>query len=133
MLLCLDLEQGSDRLVARAAPIAQRWAAPVRIVHATRTALTGPQTKDVMARLHALVDGPLAGHAVDGVELAQGVAEHVIVAAANRCGAIAIVLGRRSRSTVERIYVGSTTSAVISLAQRPVLVLPLDGDESASA
>ena len=61
----------------------------------------------------------------DHLHIEVGIPEDVIVAVAQRLASGPILLGRRRRETVERIYVGSTTSAVISLARRPVLVIPL--------
>ena len=61
--------------------------------------------------------------------LRRGIAEDEIIAYATHFEIAPMVIGRRQRSAVERIYVGSTTSAVLSKAACPILVVPPLGSE----
>ena len=125
LLLCLDLEAGSEQLVAYAARHARRCGQAVHILHVSNTALDDETRAALMARIRAQTEGPLADTHIQGIDLEVGTAEDRIVEVAQRCRADPVLLGRRQRATVERIYVGSTTSAVISLATQPVLVVPV--------
>lgn len=124
LLLCLDLEAGSDALVAYAAKWARRCHASIHALHVRQAPWDDRGLKEAEERLHALIDAPLKGIPT-AIQLESGTPEDWIVKVAAACQADPILLGRRRRTTVERIYVGSTTSAVIALAQRPVLVVPL--------
>lgn len=133
LLLCLDLEAGSEQLAAYAAAHARRCSRPVRVLHVTPASLDGRHRTRVHQHLQALVDAHLGGIALAGLEVTEEVAEEIIVATAARHDVDLILLGRRQRRTVERIYVGSTTSAVLSLAHRPILVVPIDTGTGARA
>ena len=125
LLLCLDLETGSEALARQAAELARRCRRPVRILHVSDGHPAAEERKGIEAALARICEEMLAGIEITGVEIRQGLPEETIVEAAGECDATMILLGRRQRSAVERIYVGSTTSAVISLARRPVLVVPV--------
>lgn len=127
LLLCLDLEAGSEQLIGYAARHAQRCKQAVRILYVSNGQLDEEKRASILAQIHALTEKPLAGIPLQGVDIEAGTAEDRILKLAQRCQADPVMLGRRHRATVERIYVGSTTSAVISLATRPVLVVPVNG------
>ena len=113
-------------MVVRAAQHALHCALPVRILYVSHTVLDSVKQQELLARIHSLVDELLAGVNLAGIDIETGVAEDIIVETGVRYDVDVIMLGRRNRSTVERIYVGSTTSAVISLATQPVLVVAVD-------
>jgi len=123
LLLCLDLEPDSEALCRAALARARRCGQPVQVLH-VMPAFSEP--RPVEGRLHALLGR--CGAEVARVMVESGSPEERIPQVAARCGADPVVLGRRSRTTVDRIYVGSTTSAVISLCRTPVLVIPLPGE-----
>jgi len=125
MLLCLDLEAGSAQLAAAAAAVARRCKAAMHLLYVQPSHGSGDDRGRLEARLRRLVEPALDGAPPAGVTIRRGVPEEVIVAHASEIDARSIVLGRRRRSAVERIYVGSTTAAVLSLARRPVLVIPV--------
>ncbi|HHQ14110.1 MAG TPA: universal stress protein [Chromatiales bacterium] len=135
LLVCVDLEAGSANLVKYAARQARSCGSSLRVLYVSPSRSAGRDVREqALARLHQLIDGPFSGLDIDAVDVEAGIAEEVIVEYARRHHVGQILLGRRHRSTVERIYVGSTTSAVISLARRPVLVVPVDvtGDRNTS-
>ncbi len=131
MLLCVDLQQGSETLARYVAERITRFPQPLHVlyVHPESGSLS---FENAQLQLDALVNETLAGVSIESVILRQGLPEEIIVAYAKECAVDSIVLGRRRRSTVERIYVGSTTSAVISLAPCPVLVVPLILEEQST-
>ncbi len=132
MLLCLDLEEGSETLARYAAARAALCNQPVHVLYVRPKAEGGPAIEDAQARLDKLVTDALGDVTVEAVAIRTGLPEETIVAYAREYAVDTIVLGRRQRSTVERIHVGSTTSAVISLASSPVLVVPLNFSEDIS-
>ncbi len=125
LLLCLDLEAGSDHLARWAAQRARRCGQPVQVLYVSPGSLSPEKRQKRKQRLQHLVEEHFQGLEITRIELREGVAEEVIVETARQVDAEMILLGRRQRTAVERIYVGSTTSAVISLARRPVLVVPV--------
>jgi nucleotide-binding universal stress UspA family protein len=126
MLLCLDLEKGSDALARYAGARAVHCNQTVHVLYVHPKAGRGPAVEDFQARLDRLVTANLADGTVESVVIRRGLPDETIVAHANEFGVDPIVLGRRQRSTIERIHIGSTTSAVISLATSPVLIVPID-------
>jgi len=123
MLLCLDLEEGSESLAGQTAGYSSRCNQPLHVLHVIPKGGV-EQEKTAMERLRRLVDKVLASVNVEAVGIRHGVPEDSIVAYAKEHGTVPVILGRRFR-TRERIYVGSTTSAVISMSPAPVLVVPL--------
>lgn len=124
ILLCLDLEEGSGLLAMQTARYSLRCNQPLHVLH-VMTKGRAEKEKTAMERLKRLVDKSLPDINVEAVVIRHGLPEDDIVAYAQETSASPIVLGRRSR-TREHVYVGSTTSAVISMASAPVLVIPLD-------
>ena len=129
LLLCLDLEQGSMTLARYAAGLAERCGQAIHLFYVEPTGGSAV-IKDARAHLEAIAAETLQGVNVEAIVLRQGRAENEIIAYAKQCVFDPIVIGRRQRSNVERIYVGSTTSAVLSLASCPVLVVPLFNKET---
>ncbi len=125
LLLCVDLQQGSETLARYIARRISHCVQPLHVLY-VHPKNGGPAIEDTQAQLDALVVEVLAGVSIKLVTLRHDLPEEAIVAYAKEHAVDPIVLGRRQRSTVERIYVGSTTSAVISLAPCPVLVVPLN-------
>ncbi len=63
-----------------------------------------------------------------GVEIRRGDPEDQILKYAREHPGIALTLGRRTRGTIDRTYISSTTSAVAALAPCPVLVVPIGAE-----
>ena len=61
-------------------------------------------------------------------ERTEGRAWRSIVALARARDVGAIVLGRRGLSGIEQVVMGSVSNAVLNRADRPVLVVPADGE-----
>jgi len=124
-LLCLDLEAGSEALIDHAVQRANRCGDTIHMLHVTHAGQDEQTCEFIRDKLEQLVKR----HTVQGTPLSTeirfGTPEEEIPALAAELGASIIILGRRRRSDVERIYVGSTTSAVISDAPCAVLVVPL--------
>jgi nucleotide-binding universal stress UspA family protein len=124
LLLCLDLEQGSSALVRYAAVLAGRCGQAVHLFYVEPPG-GGSVIRDARKQMKTLAEKFLQGIDIEAVVQRRGVAEHEIITYAQQVAVDQIIIGRRQRSTVERIYVGSTTSAVLSLTSCPVLVVPL--------
>jgi len=132
MLLCLDLEKGSETLAHYVGARAMHCNQTVHVLYVHPKAHGGPAFEDAQAHLDRLVTANFADVIVEAVAIRHGLPEETIVAYAKEYAVDPIVLGRRQRSTIERIHVGSTTSAVISLATGPVLIVPIDFSENLS-
>ncbi len=126
ILLCLDLERGYEMLVRYAATYAARSGQPVHVLYVMPRPSPEAEQHAVQERLKRLVATTLPGALVTTVVVRRGRPEEEIVTYAREHSADPIVLGRRQRSSRERLHIGSTTSAVIALAPGPVLVVPLD-------
>lgn len=124
-LLSLDLEAGSGVLIDYAVRQANRCGDTIHIVHVAKPG----QDRQAREFTHEKLEQLVKAHTPQGTQLSteirSGTPEESIPALAAELGASIIILGRRRRSDVERIYVGSTTSAVISDAPCAVLVVPL--------
>ena len=128
MLLCVDLEKGSRALARYGAELAGRCDQEIHLFYVEPTG-GSHVIKDPRACLESLAAEILEGVTIKAFVLRCGIAEEEIMAYAAQFDIAPIVIGRRQRSSVERIYVGSTTSAVISMATCPVLVVPLSREE----
>ncbi len=126
LLLCLDLEKGSKELVKHAVEYARRCGLSTLILYVSRKTLDKIATEKILAQLHNLIDQPFSDLPIETIKIETGIIEDIIVKTARYNRVQLILLGRRQRSKVERIHVGSTTRAVIALACRPVLVVPVD-------
>ncbi|WJW76362.1 universal stress protein [Thiohalobacter sp. IOR34] len=125
MLLCLDLESDSETLCRMALEYSRRCGQPLQVLHVMQAANDEQQCRD---RLLALLASCGLSLPAKAIHIETGTPEERIPEVAARCRVAPVILGRRQRSTVERIYVGSTTSAVISLCRMPVLVIPLPSE-----
>ena len=125
ILLCLDLEEGSRELARFCKDCAENWNYPVHVIHIHRDG--GRDIEDVDSDLSVIVEEILNNLRVPAVKILKGLPEEAIIEFANEMTSTPIImLGRRKRRIADRIYVGSTTSAVISLSPYPVLVVPLN-------
>jgi len=125
ILLCLDLEEGSRELAEFCKDCAEHWNYPVHVIHVHGDG--GRDIEDVEPDLSVITDEILYNLRVPAVKILKGLPEEAIVEFANEITSTPIImLGRRKRRIADRIYVGSTTSAVIALSPYPVLVVPLN-------
>jgi len=125
ILLCLDLEEGTRELAEYCNQCAQDWDCAVQVIHIHSD--EGQGIKDAESYLNAIVDETLNNVKVSQVKIVIGTPEEHIIEFANEISDVPIImLGKRKRRIADRIYVGSTTSAVISLSNHPVLVVPLN-------
>ncbi|MDY6837730.1 MAG: universal stress protein [Thermodesulfobacteriota bacterium] len=132
MLLCLDLDEGSEALARYVAVRAACYKQAVHVLHVCPKGASTSAIEEARVRLKGLVTAFLEQVAVEAVAIRAGLPEETIAAYVKEYPVDPIVLGRRKRSMVERMQVGSTTSTVISLACCPVLVVPLDFSEESS-
>ena len=125
ILLCLDLEEGSRELAEFCKDCAEHWNYPVHVIHVHDD--RGRDIEDVEPDLSVITAEILYNLRVPAVKILKGLPEEAIVEFANEITSTPlIILGRRKRRIADRIYVGSTTSAVICLSPYPVLVVPLN-------
>jgi len=125
ILLCLDLEESSRELSEYCNQCALDWDFPVQVLHVHSNEEQG--IEDAESYLNAIVKETLDKDNVSTVKIVIGTPEEQIIEFANEIvNAPIIMLGRRKRTITDRMYVGSTTSAVISLSPYPVMVAPLN-------
>jgi nucleotide-binding universal stress UspA family protein len=125
MLLCVDLEADSEILANYAAKYAMHCRQSLHVLYVIPQA-SRQTDAEARQRLKALVDKTLDRVKVEAIVLRRGVPEDEILSYAESHPCDPVMLGHRHRSTVERIYVGSTTRTVLSLSPRPILVVPID-------
>ena len=125
ILLCLDLEEGSRELAEYCNQCALDWDCPIQVLNVHSNEEQG--IEDAESYLNAIVKETLDKVNIYTVKIVIGTPEEQIIEFANEIvNAPIIMLGRRKRTIADRIYVGSTTSAVISLSTYPVIVVPLN-------
>lgn len=125
ILLCLDLEEGSKKLAEFCRDSAKRWNYPVHVLYVKGKG--GREIEDIQSDLSVIKNEILHNVRVPIVKILKGLPEESIIEFAKEITSTPIImLGRRKRRIADRIYVGSTTSAIISLSPYPVLVVPLD-------
>ncbi|GMR04121.1 MAG: hypothetical protein BMS9Abin23_0010 [Thermodesulfobacteriota bacterium] len=124
VLLCLDLEPGSEGLALRGAGYAERLGRPLHLLYVLPESSVETE-ESAVNRLEAVA---AAVGTAGVVAVRRGRVEERIVEYIKENGVEMVILGHRHRARRERVYVGSTTKTVISLAPGPVLVVPIDGE-----
>jgi nucleotide-binding universal stress UspA family protein len=125
ILLCVDLEADSEVLSKYAAKYAMQCRQSLHVIHIIPQA-SRQTNEEAHQRLKTLIDNTFDRIKVEAIVLRRGVPEDEILSYAKSHSCDPVMLGHRHRSTVERIYVGSTTKTVLSLSPRPILVVPID-------
>jgi len=128
VLLCLDLEEGSEELAGKGAEYAMRLNSPMHILYVlpqSSSEAEGAATE----RLKELTDRAFEGVGAEVLIVKRGCVEDHIVDYLKDKDVDLVILGHRHKASRERVYVGSTVKAVISLAPGPVLVVPIDGEK----
>ncbi len=125
ILLCLDLEAGSEELARHAAIYAKSMNRPMHVLYVLPD--RSPETEPVaQARLKRFTDATMEGLEPESVVVRRGCVEEEIAGYIREKGMDMVILGHRQKARRERIYVGSSVRTVISLAPVPVLVVPID-------
>jgi len=124
ILLCLDLEEGSRELAEFCKLCARDWQYPVHVLHVHCKG--GRYIKETESDLKAIVNEILGGANVAIAKIIIGTPEEDIIEFASQITNTPIIMiGRRKRTIADRIYIGSTTSSVLSLSKYPVMVVPI--------
>jgi len=132
VLLCLDLEAGSETLAVIGAGFAKDLGEDLRILY-VMPEKSRESEEDALGRLGGLIEKTLGGlDIMKTLEVRRGEVEGSIVEYMKEKGARIVILGHRHGARRERVYVGSTTRAIISLAPAPVLVVPIDSEKGSS-
>ncbi len=124
-LLCLDLESGSSALCRYAAWQAERCDDQIQVLHVYHEDLDEEGQHRCRQEILALLNAVGIKQDTTEISLQPGIPDDVIPAYSQAQGVDLILLGRRQRSRVEKLYVGSTTSAVICAVMLPITVVPL--------
>lgn len=123
VLLCLDLEAGSEELTRQGARYAKRLGGPLHLLYVMPNSSTEEEGA-ALARLKLLTESTEA----NTFAVRRGPAEDQIVEYISEHAVEIVILGHRHKAKRERVYVGSTVKTVISLAPGPVLVVPIDSE-----
>jgi len=127
ILICLDLEAGSEELARHGALYARRLGGSLHILYVMP--VSSRETEEaVIERFKALTEGALEGVPVEAFAIRRGLVEDHIVEYIRENSVEIVILGHRHKAKRERVYVGSTVKTVISLAPGPVLVVPIDNE-----
>jgi nucleotide-binding universal stress UspA family protein len=125
ILLCLDLEAGSEELARYAASYTKQSGQPLHVLHIIPQS-SSEEEDAARERLKKLADNTLAGVKIEALVAQRGAIEEQIVNFITEKDLDIVILGHRHKAKRERVYVGSTVRTVISLAPGPVLVIPID-------
>lgn len=129
VILCLDLEAGSETLAVKGAEFAKGLGQALWILY-VMPEKSRESEEEALGRLKGLVEKTLGGlDIIKDLNVRRGKVEESIVDYIKEKAARIVILGHRHRARRERVYVGSTTKTVISLAPAPVLVVPIDSGE----
>lgn len=139
VLVATDLSGPSLKAVDRALSLTAGHGAHCTVVHALGVdalqplrELLGARAADLAAAaearqsraLHAALSGLAARHGVaPDVRIERGFATEAIPACADALGADLLVVGAHGQGFVQRVLVGSTSSALLRKSRQPVLVV----------
>ncbi len=128
ILLCLDLEAGSEKLARRGAQYAKRLGGLLHVLY-VMPASSNETEEDAMERFKKLTASVLEDTEARTLVIRRGrlVEDHIVEYIGENSIEI-VILGHRHKEKRERVYVGSTVHTVISLAPGPVLVVPIDSE-----
>ncbi len=125
ILLCLDLEAGSEELARHCTAYVKLLRKPLHVLYVLRR--SGLEDEEsARRRLREFVSGTISDVEVSTMSVRRGDVEEEIVNYIKEKDVDITVLGHRHKARRERIYVGSTVKTVISLAPGPVLIVPID-------
>ncbi len=142
VLCAVDFTPRGQAAAKVAVDLAGRTGGSVELIH-----VTGPRTADILARassatlvdeeVRANVDARLAAEcdriATAGVQVSahvcDGEVEPSILKRAQKIGADLIVVGAHARSALRRFLFGSVGDEAVSIANRPILVVPPGVDQ----
>jgi nucleotide-binding universal stress UspA family protein len=127
VLLCLDLEAGSEELARFTATFIKHSGQSLHVLHVIPQS-SSEEEETARERLKSLVNKNLAGVNIKALVALRGVIEEQIVNYIGEKNTDIVILGHRHKAKRERVYVGSTVRTVISLAPGPVLVIPIDSE-----
>jgi nucleotide-binding universal stress UspA family protein len=140
-LLCYDGSGSARHAIERAADLVDAKAIVLHVWQPTSGAHVGERFADIVVDLDRAAELESHSLADEGARLAREAgleAESLsrsghdwdeIVKAAKELDVALIVLGTRGAGTLRRDVLGSVASAVVHHADRPVLVIPPEGDE----
>jgi nucleotide-binding universal stress UspA family protein len=143
ILIALDFEAQSRKILAQAESLAQAFEAKIWLVHIVAPNPdfvgyeAGPQVvreqladelrqehRDLETLVHEITE---RGFDAEG-RLIQGPTVDTLLQTANQTNADLIVIGAHRHGWLYKMVIGSTTDALIDRASRPVLVVPVDQD-----
>ena len=124
VVCAIDDDALAMRVLQTAVALAQRFEAPLRVVHSAYpdTFVAGETYRSVMHAGRAFVERVTGGIAVDELVVEIGAPAQLITDVADE-GAALIVLGTRGRGPLKAILRGSVSSAVIANANCPVVAV----------
>jgi len=125
ILLCLDLETGSETLARFVADFFQLDESVLHILYVEPNQSIPARLERAQQQLQNLVAKSMPDLVHGVLAVRTGLPEDAILAYAEEHSVDLLVLGHRQDS-IERIHVGSTTRAVLSLSSSPVLVVPIN-------
>lgn len=125
ILLCLDMEEGSEELLRRGALYAKRLNQPLSLLYVLLSSGIQDEVSALKSLEELAVSVPEAADATAVVR--RGCVEEEILDYVREESVELVILGHRHKAKRERVHVGSTVGTVISLAPGAVLVLALGG------
>jgi nucleotide-binding universal stress UspA family protein len=128
LLLCIDLEPGSEVLAQSAVRFAHQCNLQVLVLHVCSYFVSADAQEQVQSRLQQFIERTMQNVPVYDAHVVMGKPEQAILQYASDKDIQCIILGKRKRTTVDRTHVRSTSYDVIAEARVPVLIIPVDGE-----
>lgn len=143
VVLATDLSEASLMALPWAARFARAWQASVRLVYVEEVSEALVSDRASLSRARSSADDRRRGSilpkleerlhrrgvAVVHTKTLRGTPRRVITEYAEELQAPLIVMGRRSRSLLGELLIGSTTDRVLRVSRAPVLVVPAAAED----
>lgn len=137
MIVGYDGSAGADVALATAVALAKKTGDGVALIFcyeppAIRAGGAGDQRDVVEGIGRDTLEAAIARHADDGVpmrgELVDARPVDGLIAAADECDAPIIVVGHHGEGPLHGALIGATANKLLHQSERPILVVPADGD-----
>jgi nucleotide-binding universal stress UspA family protein len=139
--VCVDFSETSRQAFTAALELSKAWTAPLHVIHVISTvtygaeyaqmlSVLGPGAEELGSELMEFILAEFKGNGEEFSRVDQKILEgneaDEILEEAERWGATMLVLGSHGRSAIEKMFLGSVSSRVLSRSKIPTLIVHRD-------